>query len=67
MLPTDIYFTRFCYLPHTLEWLVHQIPLNFKLVYFKSGKAVIGDSECDLERRGGSRLSVPIYQLGYWL
>jgi hypothetical protein len=65
MLPPYIYFTRFCYLPNTLERLVHQITLNFKLVHFKSGKAVVGDSECDLERRGGSGLSVTIYQLCY--
>ena len=64
LLPPYIYFTRFRYLPNTLEWLVHQIPLNFKLVHFKSGKAVVGDGECDLERRGGSGLGVPIYQLG---
>jgi len=65
MLPPYIYFTRFRYLPNALEWLVHQIALNLKLVHFKSGKAVVGDSESDLERRGGSGLGVPIYQL--WL
>lgn len=29
VLPPDIYLTRLGYLPYTLEWLIHQIPLNF--------------------------------------
>jgi hypothetical protein len=28
-LPSKIYFTRLGYLPHTLEWLVHQISRYF--------------------------------------
>jgi len=63
VLPPDIYLTRLGYLPHTLEWLIHQIPLNFELIDFQSGETVIGDSECDLERRGRSWLGVPICQL----
>lgn len=58
--PSKIYFTRLGNLSHTLEWLVYQITRHFKLIDFKSGKRMIGHSECHLKRRGGSRLCLAV-------